>query len=681
MTENPSQDKPIQHKIGIIYPPPEVRNIVDKTASFVARNGPDFESRIRQNEISNPKFNFLTPTDPYHAYYQHKVRDFADGKAVESASLKVVAPSPARLVQDAQKIIQDAFVPKEPPPELEFVHDPASINALDIDIVKLTAQFVARNGKQFLAQLMNREQRNYQFDFLRSQHNMFGYFTKLVEQYTKVLVPPRDLIANLDNEMKTPKSVLDRVKYRVEWHKYQERLRKKEEEATEKERVAYAMIDWHDFVVVETVDFSINEAGSFPMPTTPEEVGARTIADERGDMLPQQTQGLNKPPPVPGTYDAIQMELQALDDENDLDEDNEDDRYEHVINETEIAFVPESVDEQTHKVPDEAEKTEIEVFGDDMDLSDGEDEPSPPPPQISKLPSKPRPAPPNADQVVIRHDYDPKAVQHKEEQPLMLISPFTNEKILASQAQKHMHVGLLDPKWIEQRDREIREKREQDQVYAPSNLIESNLKSLAQRRSDIFGVGSEETTIGKKIGEDESNAKPDKLIWDGHQISADSINKRTRDYITPADVQAQYEAEQKLEADRAKIGVQLPLSQAPPTLGVLPPSHMSMMTSNPTQTPMPPPPPPPSQSMLMMMGQMPPGMVMPPPLQSSMFPPGMMPPTFMSGGILPPPPQGLMLPPGVIPPPLPPHLTMGVPPQPDSDQPEPKRARTEQANA
>ena len=44
---------------GIIYPPPEVRNIVDKTASFVARNGPEFELRIKQNEINNPKFNFL----------------------------------------------------------------------------------------------------------------------------------------------------------------------------------------------------------------------------------------------------------------------------------------------------------------------------------------------------------------------------------------------------------------------------------------------------------------------------------------------------------------------------------------------------------------------------------------------------------------------------------------------
>ena len=44
--------------------------------------GPEFESRIRQNEINNPKFNFLNPGDPYHAYFQQKVADIKeqDGK-------------------------------------------------------------------------------------------------------------------------------------------------------------------------------------------------------------------------------------------------------------------------------------------------------------------------------------------------------------------------------------------------------------------------------------------------------------------------------------------------------------------------------------------------------------------------------------------------------------------------
>ncbi len=37
-SDGPAEDTPATKPIvGIIYPPPEVRNIVDKTASFVAR--------------------------------------------------------------------------------------------------------------------------------------------------------------------------------------------------------------------------------------------------------------------------------------------------------------------------------------------------------------------------------------------------------------------------------------------------------------------------------------------------------------------------------------------------------------------------------------------------------------------------------------------------------------------
>ncbi len=59
--------------------------------------------------------------------------------------------------------------------------------------------------------------------------------------------------------------------------------------------------------------------------------------------------------------------------------------------------------------------------------------------------------------------------------------------------------GLLDPKWIEQRDRQISEKREQEEVYAAGASIGGNLKLLAERRTDIFGSGAEEAQIGKKV--------------------------------------------------------------------------------------------------------------------------------------------------------------------------------------
>ena len=54
------------------------------------------------------------------------------------------------------------------------------------------------------------------------------------------------------------------VKYRVEWTKHEERIKQREKAAIEKERAMYAQIDWHDFVVVETVDFMPDERGECP---------------------------------------------------------------------------------------------------------------------------------------------------------------------------------------------------------------------------------------------------------------------------------------------------------------------------------------------------------------------------------------------------------------------------------
>eukprot|EP00128_Syssomonas_multiformis_P011301 Colp12_sorted_trinity150504_noHs@1176 len=83
---------------GIIYPPPAIRNIIDKTAHFVAKNGLDFEVRVREKEANNPKFNFLNVNDPYNGYYVHKVNEFqtgtTDGKAPAAPSAAPAAPVP-----------------------------------------------------------------------------------------------------------------------------------------------------------------------------------------------------------------------------------------------------------------------------------------------------------------------------------------------------------------------------------------------------------------------------------------------------------------------------------------------------------------------------------------------------------------------------------------------------------
>ena len=48
------------------------------------------------------------------------------------------------------------------------------------DILRLTALFTARSGRRFTSELASRENRNYQFDFLRPSHSLFGYFNRCV---------------------------------------------------------------------------------------------------------------------------------------------------------------------------------------------------------------------------------------------------------------------------------------------------------------------------------------------------------------------------------------------------------------------------------------------------------------------------------------------------------------------
>ncbi|XP_023175363.1 splicing factor 3A subunit 1 [Drosophila hydei] len=516
------QSKPMSGPIiGIIYPPPEVRNIVDKTASFVARNGPEFEARIRQNELGNPKFNFLNGGDPYHAYYRHKVNEFREGNDNTSSAvsgikqLAVTSAAQQRQQELLKQVVEQQFVPKEPPSEFEFIADPPSISALDLDIVKLTAQFVARNGRQFLTNLMSREQRNFQFDFLRPQHSLFQYFTKLLEQYTKVLIPPKDLLSKLRTESAPGRAsmvqVLEQVKYRANWQRHQEAQRRREEEKIERERVAYAQIDWHDFVVVETVDYQPFESGNFPPPTNPDEVGARVLMEERlmeeeGDIEMQIESDEEEDSPLVGHMDSG-VKLSQM--------------------ENRVGIQMKNATAYGQPVSTNRDNTQVQ----DMDeASSDEDTPT------AKMQPVAPMLPPTHDKVVVKK-YDPKAAQTKPVQvptDEYLISPITGEKIPASKVSEHMRIGLLDPRWVEQRDKHTVEKINQDNVFAAGTAIEASLKQLAERRTDIFGVGDEETVIGKKLGEEETK-KDDRVTWDGHTSSVEAATRAARANITLED--------------------------------------------------------------------------------------------------------------------------------------------------
>ena len=275
--------------------------------------------------------------------------------------------------------------------------------------------------------------------------------------------------------------------------------------------VAYAQIDWHDFVVVETVDYQPFETGNFPPPTTPEEVGARVLMEERL----QEEDG------------DIEMQIESDDeDSQDTPSSGAAIKLSQMENRTGIHMKDVSYQSQSSKKDNTQVQDMDEASSDEESLTTGKMQPP-----VAPL------MPPTHDKVVVKK-YDPKAAQVKPPKPAaadeFLISPITGEKIPASKVAEHMRIGLLDPRWVEQRDKHTVEKINQENVYAAGTAIEASLKQLAERRTDIFGVGDEETVIGKKLGEEETK-KDDRVTWDGHTSSVEAATRAARANITLED--------------------------------------------------------------------------------------------------------------------------------------------------
>lgn len=498
--------------------------IVDSTAKYVAKNGEAFEERIKREHKGKPKFSFLFSGDPFNAYYRHKVKEIRNNllntienntnqqqnePAKQSSEQKEASHKEDRLTsfgqdedgdsrnndlnnQDQSKMptssdqeqeerrdneqpkeanefdtnegapgirmklndyIQEKSIKLEEPPPLDYLATSAPmLTRMDCDIIKLTAQYIATYGRSFLLELVSKEQSNSQFDFLKPQHGQFGYMTNLIMQYALIQNHPLDIVERLNEDANSQKSVLDRIKARAEWTKMLQLEETKQREAEEREKLLYSQIDWHDFVIVETIDYQPDERGEYP-PTTPGEVGTRLLLQQR-----YEDQNLQEEM-------EIDMEVSSNEDET---------------------------------------ETRGEETSDDFAV-----------PSADLLPPKP-------DQVVIRRDYDPKAnAAATTAQPdNYFVSPITNERIPVDKIHEHVRFNLADPRYLEKKDQIIQDKMNEEAVFASGSQIQDSLKSLAERRTDIFGVDDQETAIGQRIGEEgEPQQKDDRLIWDGHKSS------------------------------------------------------------------------------------------------------------------------------------------------------------------
>ncbi|XP_063606656.1 protein suppressor of white apricot-like [Penaeus indicus] len=57
---------------SIKWPPPEVQMVIDKMASYIIKNGADFEAMVRSRD--DPRFDFMKKDHEYYPYYRCKIR-------------------------------------------------------------------------------------------------------------------------------------------------------------------------------------------------------------------------------------------------------------------------------------------------------------------------------------------------------------------------------------------------------------------------------------------------------------------------------------------------------------------------------------------------------------------------------------------------------------------------------
>lgn len=93
--------------------PPEIQVTIDKTALYVAKNGPEFEEKLKDKQSET--FKFLNADNEYHSYYKLKVKQ-------NQASLNIaVAPEqPSVAQQSSSKQEAVKVLPKVPPPPICF---------------------------------------------------------------------------------------------------------------------------------------------------------------------------------------------------------------------------------------------------------------------------------------------------------------------------------------------------------------------------------------------------------------------------------------------------------------------------------------------------------------------------------------------------------------------------------
>lgn len=461
---------------GITLPPRGVRDIVEKTAGYIFRNGPSFEERIRQGATSNPRMSFIFEDDPYHPYYQWRFDEIKAGRVTAIAAGRENEVGVSSKGREARK-------EPEAPEEFKFSARMPNINAQDLEVVKLTALFAAKNGRSWMSQLAQREAGNYQFDFLRPQHTLYQFFSRLVDQYTDLLTgasvdegrPQKKRMTELEANVNNRFRVLDRARKRAEWLKYQESQKVAQEVEAEKERIVWAETDWQNFAVVETVVFDErDENADLPAPTPLNDLQSQSL-EQKAAMRVDAGRRIEEAIPTFDDYDTFY----GNDGQN-----NQPPSLAQPVQQMpppQHAYAPTPPQPNFQPFQDQNdEQTRLTTLQADRDRARAA--------QQANATTQP---------VKIRQDYIPRAQQLRAQQlpPNTSLCPNCAQPIPNADIANHMRIEMLDPQW---RDQFAKNQQRSSTTNLSTADVATNLKRLASQRGDVFDPVTGREVLGEE---------------------------------------------------------------------------------------------------------------------------------------------------------------------------------------
>ncbi|KAJ9095485.1 hypothetical protein QFC20_006628 [Naganishia adeliensis] len=466
---------------NIIYPSREIRSIIDKTAIHIAKSPlpQQLEDKIREHQKNDPKFSFLRDSDPFHRYYRYMIeRVKEDGEdavlagnaaATAAAAVPSVVPEGEEAKDQVAKEREEmrareqkkALERLKEPEAWEWALDLPNVTAKDLDILRLTALFVARRGRAFLNSLSVKEGRNPQFDFLRPTHSLFGYFNRTVECYSRILNPSPEILERLAEDKWT---VLERARNRAAWEKVAQDKEARQRAEKEEEAKAFAQIDWDDFAVVQTIEFtSTDQTIDLPPPTTVQAMQMLNLNERRmaAMIVEENVQRGQDAPSQPEAQPEAEMEAESEDEEAREQRKREQDEL------------------------DRARAIQAKALG-----------------QAG---------------MKIKKDYVPRS--RKNASVATSICPYCKQAIPETEITEHIRIELLDPKWKEQKQL-LDQKKTQAAMLLQNADVSASLKQLASARTDLFGTAEDEERRKKQEAEERAARKAkEQIVYDGHLAS------------------------------------------------------------------------------------------------------------------------------------------------------------------